>query len=156
MRRIGRQAPVKRCLARSSFLSKRKRVNDVAELAPRLSFERRAMFRALTQIKTRGYDEILSSIRKHLPQGPHVGLAHQRQLLQLAHAPGLLGAQQMALAGVHPLDFPGGGNFKALSRAAMRLQLPFRVRRIPGHSVTSSRLFPLAHGKPCRRPIIRC
>ncbi len=37
LRRIGRQAPVKRCLARSSFRLLKKPRNDVAGLSPRLS-----------------------------------------------------------------------------------------------------------------------
>src|ERR1700733_8104109 len=81
-----------------------------------------------------------SSVRHHLAQGPHVGLAHQRQLFQLAHATGLLGPQQMALAGMHPLDLAGTGNFETLPRSAVRLQLLLRIRRIPWHCVTSSRL----------------
>jgi hypothetical protein len=82
-----------------------------------------------------------SSVGHHLAQGPHIGLAHQRQLFQLAHTARLLGPQQMALAGVHALDLASAGNFETLPRSAMRLQLPLRICRIPWHSVTSSRSF---------------
>src|ERR1700722_5494449 len=82
-----------------------------------------------------------SSVRHHLAQSPHIGLAHQRQLLQLAHTAGLFRSQQMAFAGVHALDLAGAGELETLPRSAVRFQFLLRIRRIPWHSVTSSRSF---------------
>jgi hypothetical protein len=138
-RRIGRQAPVKRCQARSSFRCKpnlncikvQPSWNNVAGLAPRLSFETARCPRAEAP-------DPITRLRRNF---------YHRQLLQLPPAAWFFRPQQMPLARVHSFDLPAGGNLKTLSRAAMGLQFLFRIRRIPGHSVTSSRLFPPARSR---------
>jgi hypothetical protein len=52
---------------------------------------------------------------------------HLNLIEQLALTARLLGAQQVALAGMPAHDLPGGSDFKALGRAAMRLQLHFLI-----------------------------
>jgi len=69
----GRQAPVKRCLAR------------FADLKPQLHCAS-AMKRADTK------NEKLEAVRHHLPDGVDVGLVDFGQLLEFAHALGSLGA----------------------------------------------------------------
>jgi len=67
--------------------------------------------------------KISNAVRKHLPGLGQVGLVDQRQLLELAHALGSLGAQQVALAGMHAQNLAGRGDLEALLRAAMGLEL---------------------------------
>jgi hypothetical protein len=102
---IGRQAPVKRCLARSRESKNEIRNSKIGE----------------------AYGEN-SAVGKHLPDGGNVSGADQRQFLQLAHAARSFGAHQVALAGVHPFDFAVRGDFETLSGAPMSLQLQFRFR----------------------------
>jgi hypothetical protein len=59
--------------------------------------------------------------------------AHQRQLLQLAHAAGFLGAQQMALPRMHAKNFSGGGDLEALLSAPVGFQLHLGLGTIPWH-----------------------
>ena len=59
---------------------------------------------------------------------------HQRELLELAHAAGSLGAEQMALAGMHTQNFAVGGDLEALFGAAVGLQLYFGFDRFLGIS----------------------
>jgi hypothetical protein len=114
---IGRQAPVKRCLARFEGLAPRgvapqlvKQAEDCAE------FQRKNL-----------------AIRKHLPDGGHVPRADQRNLLELAHTAGALGAGEVAFAGMGAHDFSARGDFETLSSAAMGFQFPFWLLRISWH-----------------------
>ncbi len=67
--------------------------------------------------------KISNAVRKHLPGLGQVGLVDQRQLLELAHALGSLGAQQVALAGMHAQNLAGRGDLEALLRAAMGAEI---------------------------------
>jgi hypothetical protein len=67
------------------------------------------------------YGRCNSAVRKHLSDSGYVSGTDQRQLLQLAHPSGSLGAHQMAFAGVHAFDFAIRGNFETLFRAAVGL-----------------------------------
>jgi hypothetical protein len=58
---------------------------------------------------------------------PHIRRIHYHRVRELAHAPGLLGAKQVTLAGMPAHDFAGGSYLEALGRAAMGLQLLFLV-----------------------------
>jgi len=78
------------------------------------------------------------AVRQHLPDGGYVSGTNQRQLLQLAHAAGSLGAHKMALAGVHPFNFAVRGYLETLSGATMSLQLQFWFGRIPWHDLKCS------------------
>jgi len=102
---IGRQAPVKRCLARFAGLAPR-------GVAPQLA--KQAEDCAEVQRKN------LPPIGKHLPDCGDVPGADQCQLLELAHAARSLGAGEMALAGMGAHDFARRGDFKTLGSAAMR------------------------------------
>jgi hypothetical protein len=68
-RRIGRQAPVKRCLARCCSATLSLRGTYVARLAPRTSYRNRALLRALAQIKPCAYDETFSRSKAPHPYG---------------------------------------------------------------------------------------
>jgi hypothetical protein len=96
LRLIGRQAPVKRCLARSRESKNEIRNSKIGET----------------------YGEN-SAVREHLPDGGYVSGTDQRQLLQLAHAAWSFSAHQVALAGVHPFDFAVRGNLETLPGAAV-------------------------------------
>jgi hypothetical protein len=115
LRLIGRQAPVKRCLARSRESKNEIRNSKIGET----------------------YGES-SAVREHLPDGGYVSGTDQRQLLQLAHATGSFGAHQVALAGMHPFDFAVRGDFEALPCAAVGFQFQFWFRRIPWHDLKCS------------------
>ena len=73
------------------------------------------------------------SVRKQQLHVQPVRGAHQRELLQLAHAAGFLGAQQMALARMHAKNFAGGGHLETLFSAAVSLQLHLGLGTIPWH-----------------------
>jgi hypothetical protein len=123
---IGRQAPVKRCLARLRGLrpavlrlNSGNRVEDCAEI----------------QRKN------LQAVGKHLLHGSDVDRVHERQLFQLAHTTLSLGAGEMALAGMHANDFAGPGDFKALGGAAMRFQFFLWLSRVSRHCWNSPKSF---------------
>src|ERR1700736_3575231 len=59
--------------------------------------------------------------------------AHQRELLQLAHAAGFLGAEQVALARMHAKNFACSGNLETLLSAPVRLQLHLGLGTISWH-----------------------
>src|SRR5258708_30270262 len=82
--------------------------------------------------------KISNAVRKHLPGLGQVGFVDQRQLLELAHALGSLGAQQVALAGMHAQNLAGRGDLEALLRAAMGLELQLGLRGIAWHFFESS------------------
>ena len=103
---IGRQAPVKRCLAR---------LQGLRPAVLRLDSETRVEDCAEIQRKD-------LAIGKHLLNCGYVPGADQGQLLEFAHASGSLGAGEMAFAGMRPHDFAGRGDFEALCGAAMRFQ----------------------------------
>jgi hypothetical protein len=113
LRLIGRQAPVKRCLARSRE-SKNETRRSVKLTAKTLA------------------------VRKHLSDCGYVSGADQRQLLQLAHAAWSFCAHQVAFAGMHPFDFAVRGDLETLSSAAMGFQFQFWFRRIPWHDLKYS------------------
>jgi hypothetical protein len=114
---IGRQAPVKRCLAR---------LRGLRPAVLRLNSEKRAEDCAEIQRKN-------LAIGKHLLHRGDVSRADQGQLLELAHAAGALGAGEMAFAGMRANDFAGRREFEALGGAAMRFQLLFWFGRISRH-----------------------
>jgi hypothetical protein len=115
---IGRQAPVKRCLARFAGLAPR---------VLRLDLEKRVKDCAEIQRKD------LKSVGQHLLNRANVGRTHERQLLELTHAALLLRSGKMALAGVHANDLAGRGNLEALGGAAMRFEFLLWLRRISRH-----------------------
>jgi len=114
---IGRQAPVKRCLARFAGLAPR---------LLRLNFEKQVEDCAENQRKN-------LAIGKHLLNCGDVPGADQGQLLELAHAAGALGAGEMAFAGMGAHDFAGRCDFETLGGAAMRFQFLFWLCRISWH-----------------------
>ncbi len=116
MRLIGRQAPVKRCLARCRDSKNEIRNSKIDE----------------------AYGEYKSAVRKHLSDGGYVSGTDQRQLLEFAHAAWSLCAHQVAFAGVHAFDFAVRGDLEALFGAAMRFQFQFWFRRIPWHGLKYS------------------
>ena len=59
------------------------------------------------------------AVGKHLSDSGDVSRTDQRQLLEFAHAAGLLGAEQVAFAGMPALDFAGASDLEAFSCAAM-------------------------------------
>jgi hypothetical protein len=123
---IGRQAPVKRCLARCHFTFQR----NGAGLRPTfccycISFDG-------LKLKVFGPNSLLS-VRKQELHVPLIGGAHQRKLLQLAHAAGFLSAEQMAFPGMHAKNFAGGGDLEAFLSAPVSLQLHFGLGAIPWH-----------------------
>jgi hypothetical protein len=128
-RLIGRQAPVKRCLARYSLDS----AERFAELAFCSSSKWRNKFAPLQRI--------FLGVRKQQLHVLGVGLVDERQLLQLTHAARLLGTEQVTLARMHSQNFPGGRDLKTLLRAAVSLQFHFWFRAIPRHCGKSSLLF---------------
>jgi hypothetical protein len=73
------------------------------------------------------------SVRKQQLHVQPVRGAHQRKLLQLAHAARFLGAEQMALPGMHAKNFARSGDFETLFRAAVSLQLHFGLGTISWH-----------------------
>jgi hypothetical protein len=85
------------------------------------------------------------AVREHLLDAGHVGLAHQSQLLELAHAAGRFGSHQVALAGVAAQDLAVGGDLEALPRATVRLQFQFWFRSVSRHDLKSSRDFDALH-----------
>jgi hypothetical protein len=89
----------------------------------------------LRHYKEKSDTEKSKAVGQHLPRLEHIGLAHERQLFELAHAAGLFCAEQVAFTGVHALDLAGGGDLKAFVRAAVRLQLHFRFRSVSRHSL---------------------
>jgi hypothetical protein len=97
LRLIGRQAPVKRCLARSRESKKEIRNSKIGE----------------------AYGACKLAVGKHLSDGGYVSRTDQRQLLEFAHAAGGFCAHEVAFAGVHAFDFAVRGDFEALSGAAM-------------------------------------
>jgi hypothetical protein len=110
---------VKRCLAR------------FAEVKPQLHCED-AMNCAATK------NEKLEAVGHHLPYGVDIGLMDFGQLLELAHALGGLGTEQVTLAGMHADNFAIGGDLETLARAAMGLQLQFGFLPITWHCFESS------------------
>jgi hypothetical protein len=122
---IGRQAPVKRCLAR---------LRGLRPAVLRLNFEKRAEDCAEIQRKN-------LTIGKHLLHCGDVSRADQGQLLELAHAAGALGASEMAFAGMRANDFAGPRKLEALGGAAMRFQLLLWLSRISGHCWNLSKKF---------------
>jgi len=114
---IGRQAPVKRCLAR---------LQGLRPAVLRLNFEKRAEDCAEMQRKN-------LAIGKHLLHCGDVARVNQGQLFELAHAAGALGAGEMALAGMRADDLAGPRKLEALGGAAMRFQLLLWLSRISGH-----------------------
>src|SRR5260370_16005248 len=111
-RRIGRQAPVKRCLARFAG--------------------QRAIRPHAQKIET------ALAVGKHLLDAGDVCFVDQRQLLELAHAAGGFGTHQMALAGVPALDFAIRRELEALPGAAVGLQFQFWFRSVSRHCSNSS------------------
>jgi hypothetical protein len=81
----------------------------------------------------------LRAVRKQQLNVGFVSGVHQRELLQLAHAAGGFGAEQVALAGVHAKDFSGGGDFEAFFCTAVSLQLHFGLGCVSGHCKFLSR-----------------
>jgi hypothetical protein len=73
------------------------------------------------------------SVRKQELYVPLIGGAHQRKLLELAHAAGFLGAEQVTLPRMHAKNFAGGGNLEAFFCAPVSLQLHFGLGSIPWH-----------------------
>ena len=71
---------------------------------------------------------LILAVRQHAPHMLDVGRMHQRQLLQMAHALGLLGAHQVALARMPAEHLAAGGDLESLGGAAMRLQFQFCFR----------------------------
>jgi hypothetical protein len=119
LRRIGRQAPVKRCLAR------------IAQLSLHIFFAGHLLPCPLLQRKS-------LSVRQHLLDAGYVGFVDERELLELTHAARGFGAHQMALPRMAALDFAGGGEPKALACAAVRFQFQFWFRSISRHFLKSS------------------
>jgi hypothetical protein len=116
LRLIGRQAPVKRCLARSRESKKEIRNSKIGE----------------------AYGVCKLAVGKHLADGGYVSRTNQRQLLELAHAAGGFCAHEVALAGVHAFNFAVRGDFETLAGAAMGFQFQFWFRGIPWHSLKCS------------------
>jgi hypothetical protein len=94
-------------------------------LLPRISFDG-------LKLKVFGPNSLLS-VRKQELHVPLIGGAHQRKLLQLAHAAGFLSAEQMAFPGMHAKNFAGGGDLEAFLSAPVSLQLHFGLGAIPWH-----------------------
>src|SRR5579862_2881610 len=69
----------------------------------------------------------LDAVRKREPHVRHVGFIYDGGLTELAHAARLLGAQQVAHAGMPADKFPRRGFLEALGSAAVRLQFHFLV-----------------------------
>jgi hypothetical protein len=76
---------------------------------------------------------LLQTVRKHLHGFSEVGVVDLGHLLELAHALGRFGSEQVALAGMHPKQFSGAGDFEAFGGAAMRLEFLFRFRSVAWH-----------------------
>jgi len=123
---IGRQAPVKRCLARCHFAFQQ----NGAGLRPPfcchcISFDN-------LRLKVVGRKFSLS-VREQELYVPLIGGAHQRKLLELAHAAGFLGTEQVTLPRMHAKNFAGSGNLEAFFCAPVSLQLHFGLGTIPWH-----------------------
>ena len=69
--------------------------------------------------------QILEAVRKHLHGLGLVGVIDLRELLELAHALGGLGAKQVALAGMHSEQLAGSGQLEPLGGTAMGFELSF-------------------------------
>jgi hypothetical protein len=117
--RNGRQAPVKRCLARFAAMKPQLRCED-------------AISCAFTKNKN------LEAVRHHLPDGVDIRLVYLGQLLELAHTFGSLGAKQVAFARMTANDFAIGGDLKAFLCAAVGLQLQFWFLPVTWHCFESS------------------
>jgi len=114
---IGRQAPVKRCLAR---------FRDLRPAVLRLNFGLQVEHLRLVQRKN-------LAIGKHLLNCGDVPGADQGQFLELAHAAGALGAGEMAFAGMRAHDLSACCDFETLGGAAMGFQFLFWFLRISWH-----------------------
>jgi hypothetical protein len=123
---IGRQAPVKRCLARCRFAFQR----NGASLRSTFSCYCISFDRLRLKFFARQFS---LSVRKQELHVQPVRGAHQRELLQLAHATGFLGAEQMAFPRMHAKDFTCGSDLEAFLSAAVRLQLHLGLGTIPWH-----------------------
>jgi hypothetical protein len=116
LRLIGRQAPVKRCLARCRESKNEIRNSKIGE----------------------AYGACNLAVGKHLADGGYVSRTDQRQLFKFAHAAGGFCAHQVALAGVHAFDFAVRGDFETLAGAAMSFQFQFWFRGISRHDLKCS------------------
>src|SRR6266568_7408072 len=133
--RIGRQAPVKRCLARFAGLASRVSNGKAPATAgaPTKKIESRANSQHAQKIAT------ALAVGKHLLDAGHVRFIYQRELLQLAHAAGSFGAHQVALAGMPALDLAVRRELETLPGATVRFQFQFWFRSVSGHLCKSSR-----------------
>src|SRR5207253_1264781 len=98
--RIGRQAPVKRCLARFAGLASCVSNGRARTIAP--------LRRKMDGVPFHGtHMKIVTALAvgKHLLDAGDVRLVHQRQLLQLAHAAWRFRTHQVALTRVHAFNF---------------------------------------------------
>ena len=75
----------------------------------------------------------LQTVRKHLHGLGLISLVDLGHLFELAHTTGGLGAEQVALSGVHAENLAGAGYLKALGGSAMSFQLQFRFRSVAWH-----------------------
>jgi hypothetical protein len=75
----------------------------------------------------------LKRVRQHLLRLQPVRFAHQRQLLQLAHAARSLCAQDVPLARVRANNFAGRRHLKPLRGAAVRLQFQLWFGSVSWH-----------------------
>jgi len=115
---FGRQAPVKRCLARTLLSCFR----AATEFVFRFFQSKGTTWRALAK---KLFLQILKAVRKHLHGLGLIGVIDLRELLEFTHPLGGLGAEQVALAGMHAEQLAGGGQLEALGGATMGFQLSF-------------------------------
>src|ERR1700761_7797275 len=101
--------------------------------ASRLAFQSRSRFTYEGRGSKSETKNSLEAVRQHLLGLQHIGLAHLRQLLQLAHAARSFCAQDVALARVRANDLAARRDLKPLRGSAMRLQLQLWFRSIPWH-----------------------
>src|SRR6266567_7698306 len=126
--RTGRQAPVKRCLARFAGVASRVSDGRARCIVPlRRKTNGASIHSARQKIVT------ALAVGKHLPYAGDVGFVDQRELLQLAHAARGFGAHQVALSGVPTLDLAVGGELEALPGTTVRFQFQFWFRFVPRH-----------------------
>jgi hypothetical protein len=124
---IGRQAPVKRCLARCQFASQR----NGASLHPTFCCYSISFDELTLKVFARKFRSL--SVRKQQLHVQPIGWADQRELFQLAHAAGLFRAQQMPLPRMHAKNFARGCDLETLLGATVRLQLHLGLGTIPWH-----------------------
>src|SRR6185437_8268075 len=112
----GRQAPVKRCLARLKINSSNRNHRE-------------------SQMLT------VAAVWQLEPDLRGIARRHFDLFLQPAHPLRLLRAEQMPLAGVHAHDFSRRSDLETLGRSSMGLQLNFLSRFSRHNSLTKSNSF---------------